>query len=276
MSVIPDEMRNEALKEGVDVDNEKQSTPDAKQVESSTTQENQNTQASEPAKIADSQDPAEKYRREAFKQAGEWKKRYEDLEGRFSKLESTYTNKLESLVGMMSPKQEASMTDQDKQALIQLFKMGRQVPEIAEMLGLDKTQKLEQTLQEERQSRLDREFDGEFDSVVKKWSDSYGLKSDEVKQELLDYINSNDFYGKKSYSPGLIAEAAKSLYFDRLSELQQKKVNADLIREQNLKKQSNTESPSKGKPNKGANLPSKMSDHLMDIVRESGGEIDFD
>ena len=149
----------------------------------------------------------EKFRKEAFKQASDWKRKYEDLEGRFSKLESTYTQKLESLVGMMTPKQESSLSDQDKMSLVQLFKMGMQVPEIADMLGINKHQNLEKELQSERQARMEREFDSELESVIGKWTQSYGLNSDEMKQELLDFISSNEIYGKKDYRRGLLQEA---------------------------------------------------------------------
>src|SRR3990167_2338739 len=141
-----------------DVSTEEQNQ-DVKDASSKSTESNEtNHQQDGAAKSAESQKPqfdSEKFRKEAFKQASEWKQKYQGLEERFSKLEQSYTQKLESL---LTPKQEASLSDQDRQSLVQLFKMGTQVPEVAQMLGLDKTNRLESELQSERQSRMDREF----------------------------------------------------------------------------------------------------------------------
>ena len=259
-----------------DVSTEEQNQ-DVKDASSKSTESNEtNHQQDGAAKSAESQKPqfdSEKFRKEAFKQASEWKQKYQGLEERFSKLEQSYTQKLESL---LTPKQEASLSDQDKQALVQLFKMGMQVPEVAQMLGLDKTHKLESELQTERQSRLEREFDSELEGVVDSFVKNYGLKADEMRQELIEYISTNEVYGQKHYSKGLLKEAAKSLYFDRMAELQTRKANLDIIKEQQLKKQSNSESPSKGKAQKGGQVESKMSDFLSRRIKEEGGEISID
>ena len=272
MGMLSNETLEKVKSEGVSVDGVEDATPkDVEQQDNSSVPEKSQDQQDGAAKTVDSSDSTEKYRREAFKQASEWKKKYEDLEGRFSKLESTYTDKLESLVGMMTPKQESSMTPQDKQSLVQLFQMGMQVPEIAEMMGLNKHKEIEKSLQSERETRLNLQFDGEFDSVAKQMSESYGLKPDEVKSELLEFMQNSEFYGRKSYSHGLIKEAAKSLYFDRISELKTRETNLKLIQEQKLKKESNSESPSKGKSGKGPNIESNMKDFLSRRVQEEGG-----
>ena len=236
------------------------------------------TQPDGAAKPADSPDYSaleKKYKDQSFKQAADWKRKYEDLEGRFSKLESTYTEKLESIVGMMSPKQESNLSDQDKMALVNLFKMGMQVPEIASMLGLDKTKTLEQTLNQERTSRMEREFESEFNSVVSSYSEKYGLPKDELEKELQEYIDSNEFYGSKQYAKGLVSEAAKSLYFDRLDELKTRQANLALIKEQNEKKKSGTESPSKGKPPSKPAVEKDMGDFIKRRIQEEGG-LSFD
>lgn len=277
------ELVEQALKEGVTVDGPsevkeapKESEPkvldEAKEDPSPSDPKKDVVQNGDADKVITS-DSASKIRRESFKQAAEWKKRYEALEGRLTQQKSEI---LSEVIKAMGGSKTPEMPRDQRESAIELARLMTQVPEVAEMFGLKKAETLEQEVNRLNSEREEEAFNREFDQVIDSYSTKFGLDKEEMKQELADFLDSEEYSAvfSKGHRPGVVKAAVKTMYFDRMDELKERSANLKLIKEQKEKKGLNTASPSKGAAQNGVARESNMRDFLMRRVNEEGGKVD--
>jgi len=147
-------------------------------------------------------------------------------------------------------------------------------PLIREKYGLDGAKSAQAELQKLREEQTRVMVDNELESVVGKYAVKYGYEPQAFREELLEFLDSDEFEGA-TYRKGSIERAAKAYLYDRQGEISERAANLKLIKEQNDKKKVTTESSStgtKGKPNMGEK---SLSSYLDRRVDEEGG-ISFD
>lgn len=211
-------------------------------------------------------------RKTAFKEAGEWKRRYSELERSHREMNDMF----KQLMERMSPKQSSGpqVSDEQRLALRQLAQLIKSDPEVLKELGLDRIPNLEQATQSYETSRLESAFNGEFDDVINYGVKTFGLEREELEQELVDYIDQHPLYSKANYAKGAVQAAFRDLYWDRMDELKERAANLKLIQEQKAKKNGNIESSkSQDSTNSDKTLEPDMGSFIKRRISESGGLI---
>lgn len=217
---------------------------------------------------------------EPWHKSPQWKKlneRNRSLEASLNEIKNSHTKLLEqmALQGRMMNSQPgdnlAPEVLEDARKLARILKH----PEIAKELGLGGNESLQQEIQRIQSERAQDSFNREFEQSLNKYVETYGLDKEELEQEVLDFIRSNEYFDK-AYKPGIADMAFRHVLFPRLSELQERKVNLGLIKDKQIKKSGTTEEPSKGLKSSAKKLPTKLGDHLQSLINEGGGDISFD
>lgn len=130
-------------------------------------------------------------------------------------------------------------------------------------------------------SQVEAALDKEQESLLKRCTE-FGLNPAEVfgqtdeegniikKGEIQKYIESHPVLKNLGFQPGIPEIAFRALYFDKQSELAQRKANLTLINEQQAKKKAQTESTG-ATSGKGARPKESMEDFIARRIDEEGG-----
>lgn len=217
-------------------------------------------------------EPALVNRDTAFKEAGEWKKKYRSIEKKMQELESRYSTGLEQL---LQQRQETPKTAQGPQlapdqqkALDDLADYLLNNPEYRSRYGLDKAQVLEEKLQRMEENERFSSFDKEASTTIDKYSKVWGLDPREMEIEVADYIEQHNI----PYSKGAYERAVQNCYFERQTELQRQAANLAIIQQQKKLKGANPEGPSGGQKSSGKPQEKNMEMFLERRAREMAGE----
>lgn len=250
---------------------------DANQPESSTEQTEESTQqekdtGAEPAKSAVEAEPWHKSER--FRKLTEKNRKAEE---RLESLQGKYEELLQNQARMNNLTREPNgqVDPERKNAILQLVQAIKEVPEAGEMLGLGQNRELQQKLEQLEQSRSAEAFNSELDRSLDSYAEKFGMDKGELGEMFQEFLESNPFFGQGGYSKGKVDSAFKAMLFDRQSELGERATNLKLIKDKKAKTTQGTQSNAKSTPAKGKVLPKKMEDHLDNLIRENGGEIDF-
>ena len=239
-----------------------------KEVSSPSKGSDDSNSGSSPAKAVEEPEPWHK--------SPAWKKREATWEKRLGEMQNKYEEVLRNQARFNVPDkgQGTQLSQEDRQSIIKLAQFIKEVPEAAEMLGISRSEALQQQLQGMQTQRSEEAFNTELDSCVSEYSSKYGVKADELKEQFAEFLEDNPFYASKDYSKGVVKAAFKTMLFDRQDELAERKVNLKLIQDKK-QKQNGVEPVSKGAVSKNGVKPKNLSDHLDSLIRENGGEIDF-
>lgn len=276
-------LRDKAMKEGVEMDGDSQPNPTAPAKEGANGEgspapkgtEGDNS-ASGAANSAATQEPWHKSERftRLSKDNRELKEMTRQLQSQLAEYKKLMEHFGSNGARQASP--DGQVSQQDRQTLLQLSKLLKETPEAAEALGLTSVDKLNQRLQELEAQRTAESFNSELDRTIAKYAEKYGQTITELEDGFREYLDSNEFYGTQSYKRGMVEDAMKAYLFDKQSELAEAAVNKRLIQEKKAKQSNSTESSSKGEKAAGAHKPKNLRDHLNNLIREGGGEIQFD
>lgn len=268
MSDMP--LREQALKEGISAPGAPLTPPvDAKPADSSpATPAPTPTQAASPANTpAPTQEPPF-HEHPRFK---ELTKRNQEI----SRKNQEYEKKLmmfEAQLQARTQQNQPQLNPEDSQALVKLFSMAKDHPEVSKMLGLDKIQAYEQSLEEMKNTQLQERFESDFQSVLEV-AEKSGLDRSEVEQKLIDAFSEGGEFAGYQYQKGIANHAFRSLFFDQIGTMKEKEINRRLMEEQQKKKLANTEnaSGSQTAPQSGMRDGERMYDFLLRRAGEAGG-----
>lgn len=196
------------------------------------------------------------------------------LKQEFDQLRHQHELTMARLEGMSQIPKQTSIPDEQKQAILQLAQLIKDVPEARELLGLSKNEELEKSLNELRSSRNEEMFGKEKESVLEKYSKEYGLDKSDVEEELVNFIDSDPLFSKLDYSPGTYERAATIYFSPKMSEMMERAANLKLIKEKEAQKKANSEAPG-SKSDGGISKPVSMRERLQDMIRDGGGAIEF-
>ena len=263
----------EAMKEGISVD-ETPSSPASNTVEGAktvsppvTTEQSQtptNVSGAEPAKSAEN---------EPFHKNPRWQKMVkdnQDYKTRLETMERKYQENLERIVQGQTQKVNPTLPDEQRQALMSLVNLIKNDPDASSALGLNQSTELRQELERMTKGQEQRQFNSELDTLSKSYAQKYGLKADELAEELSDYIETSPYFNGIDYREGLLEAALNNMLFPRLGEMKEREANLKLITEKNNKVSQNTETSSSGKPIVKTPAGS-LAKHLASRIQEEGG-----
>lgn len=199
-----------------------------------------------------------------------------ELERRNQEMERRYTEQMEKLTQSLAQRngpQTQSIPNETQQALLQLADLLKQSPEAMERLGLSqvssRAEALEQQLEQIQEYQTKKDFNFEFDEVLK-IAEGFGLNKDEVTSELAEYIENHPVLSQVQFSKGAVMMAFRDKYWERIGEFKERSINQKIIQDREKKKSANSEIPGHTSSG-GKNLPSSMRERMEDLIREGGG-----
>lgn len=275
------ELMEQAAKEGIDVDSHAEPAPSegAKAGESPApvkeAKETTQPSGAENTAVPQVTDSAEKVRKEAFKQASEWKHRAKDLEKRLAETERVNNERYQRLLEerAFGKKETAGVDPNVEQDLLKLVQLIKQSPTAAKELGLGGIQELQKEIETLRTARVEETFNSELDKSLDTYSTRYGIPREELEERFTEFLGENeDDFGKKDYRPGLIDKAMKVMLFDDQAELAERSFNNKRIEEDKKKKSANAESASTGSVAPGSSKPNPggLRAHLDKLFGKDG------
>jgi len=214
------------------------------------------------------QDPEAKKYMDSYlsKQERKWQQRMEEQS-------REYTSKLEAMTQRaFQPQQTAQQDPNQKAALEQLADMLFGNPDLLKKYGLDISD-VRSRLDQMGQGASEYQMDSELEQVSKQYGERFGMSAEEVKNELLEAMESDPLYGNRAYTKGIINSIAKSHFFDRSDELATRAANQRLLQEQELKKKAGTQPTQKvgGSGGSGKLTEQEFWDkRAPEILKESG------
>lgn len=275
MSVLSD-LESKAVNEGISLGEDNASTPPAEtskeavKADSAPASQSKDTQVSSPAKteqVSEDNLPFHKHPRfqKLIKENEEYRNKYSTLEQKI-KAQEDYLKQMQTL---NQPKGQ-EMPEEQRQAIIQLGKLFKQSPEFRKELGLDRLDELEKQNQEYVAKRSEEAFGKEFEEVLT-YGVSLGMDKEELSQELLEAIQSHPVYSQIQYAPGLVRAVFRDSKWDKVGEFKEREVNAKLIKEQEAKRKSNSETTSPTSEKSARKLEPSMDQFLARRIKEEGG-----
>jgi len=171
--------------------------------------------------------------------------------------------------------QGRQISNEQKQALQELFSMGLEVPEVEAMFkqkyGLDRLDSVHKDFSTFKEGFEGREYESEMRDVLKTATE-FGLDADEVEEELREYVANDPFFSGKEYVKGGVHAAFRNKYWDKIGELRERADNLKKIKERELLKngqtQTTAETSNAGKPA----LPKRDgAGRNVEIIRQAGG-----
>lgn len=165
-------------------------------------------------------------------------KREREWQRKFEERERGYTSHLETLNQTLSQRNQSNPQSISQEELGYRKMVAEAIlgnPEIRKQYGLDDIRALKEELAELKSGNSTYALESELDSVAKSYGDKFGMKPDEVKSELMEFMDSDPIFGDKSYTKGLVAHAARAYYFDRSGELAERATQLRLQQEKELK-----------------------------------------
>jgi len=269
------ELESQAVKEGVVTgppSNAPDSTPEkvAEQADSTPASQSKETQVPTPVKsgeVSEDNVPFHKHPRfqDLLKRNKEWESKYSEIDSKL-RAQEAYLKQLQAL---QSPLQQ-QLPDEQRQAIVQLAKLFKQVPEFQKELGLDKIEELQKQNESLSIARSEETFRKEFDETVD-YAVSLGMDKDEITEQLLESVQSHPVYNQVNYRKGMVRAVFRDYFWDKMGKLKEREINSRLIKEQEIKRKSNAEtsSPSSGVPQKAKEL--SMEQFLKRRIQEEGG-----
>ena len=151
--------------------------------------------------------------------------------------------------------------------------------QLKSLLGITGMPDVVKQLQKQNEDLITREENRLFDEEEKNLqssSEQYGLDyKDEVGPAITQWFKDNPRF--QGLGPGTLTIAFNSIYFPKISELQERAANLKLIKEQKKAKAGNSESPSKKGETSKSKLTGDPARDMMILTEEAGGldNIDF-
>lgn len=272
MSILS-ELESKAVNEGISIGEESASTSpvetpkEAVIAASAPASPSKDTQVSSPAKTEQvSEDNVPFHKHPRFHQVTKENREFKEELARLKQellVEKQVRERLNAPKGQEIPEEQ-------RLAIVQLAKLFKQSPEFQKELGLDRIQELERQNQEYASKRSEEAFGKELDEVVA-YGVSLGMDKEELSQELLEAIQTHPVYSQIQYSPGLVRAVFRDSKWDSLGELKEREANAKLIKEQEAKRKSNSETTSSSSEKSAKKLEPSMDQFLARRIKEEGG-----
>lgn len=168
---------------------------------------------------------------------------------------------------------EPQIPDEQKQAVLQLARIFKQVPEFAKELGLDQIEAMRKENDELKSSHIKESYTKEKKDILD-YVQKLGYDSDEVQDEINEAYGLDDI---ANYSPGSYRVAFRDLFWDRMDELKERAINLKQIEEKKKLKSGNSEIPSQPTQKAARKLSGNTAEDIAALIDEAGGveNIDF-
>ncbi len=267
------ELQSQAVKEGISVGAEETATPEtsnnAASAESAPASQTQTpTQASSPAKTSMESAEVPFHKHPRFQEVLRKNKEYEQQVSELRAAQKAQEAYLQQMRSLQSP--QTGIPDEQRQAILQLAKLFKQVPEFQQELGLNQIEELKKQNEQLMTQRSEEAFNKEFDETLS-YAKSLGMDADDVMQELNDAIQRHPIYSQAQFKPGMVRAVFRDHYWDRMGELKKREVNSELIKEQERKRASNSETSSANTTVPKKKLEPSIEQFLSRRIQEEGG-----